>query len=456
MIIEGRNMDEMDITPVVLTIAGSDSGGGAGIEADIKTFGSLYVHGTCAITSVTSQNTTGVKSAYDLPPSVVSDQIEAVCADMDIRWAKSGMLSSADIVRAVAKSVKEYGLHIIVDPVMAAEAGGDLLKEDAVSVLKEELLPLSYATTPNISEAQVLSGITINSREDAKEAAKAIAALGVKNVVITGGHSDAVDLVYESESDLFAEVPGRFIEGGTHGSGCTYSSALTAYLARGYSIVDAAIAAKEFVEYGILLSRNIGKGVSPVNQMGYLQMMATKDEVLANTEKAIQMLEDSPNFAKLVAEVGCNIAMALPHARKVSDVAAVNGRIVRLQGRPKVVGCVSFGASSHVARIVLAAMEFDQEIRASVNISYSGNVLAICEDMGLTMSSFSRAEEPEHTHTMDWGVTYAIDSYGRVPAIISDAGGVGKEPMVRVLGRDAIEVASIALEIADRLAVLEA
>ncbi|MDR6222563.1 bifunctional hydroxymethylpyrimidine kinase/phosphomethylpyrimidine kinase [Methanococcoides alaskense] len=451
MIREGLKMDEMGIIPVVLTIAGSDSGGGAGIEADIKTLSSLYVHGACAITSVTSQNTTGVQSAYGVPPTVVSDQMDAVCTDMDVRWAKTGMLSSADIVRAVADRVKMYGLKIVVDPVMAAEAGGVLLEQDAVSILKDELLPISYAVTPNIIEAEILSGMSITTREDAMEAAKAIASLGLKAVIITGGHSDGVDLVYDSVTDEFTEVSGKLIEGGTHGSGCTYSSALTAYLARGYSLQDAAIGAKEFVEYGILLSKNIGKGVGPVNQMGYLHTMAAKESVLRNAEEAVRMLEDDVNFASLVAEVGCNIAMAIPHAREVKDVAAVNGRIVKLQGKPKVVGCVSMGASSHVARIVLAAMEFDPSMRAAVNIYYSKNVLAICEDMGLTISSFSRQEEPEDTHTMDWGVTYAIDSYGRVPVIIYDEGGVGKEPMVRVLGRDAVEVAGIALEIAARL-----
>ena len=209
------------------------------------------------------------------------------------------------------------------------------------------------------------------------------------------------------------------------------------------------------MEYGILTGKKVGHGVGPVNQMGYVQMMMAKEEVLANTKEAVDMLAQSKEFSLLVAEVGCNIAMALPHARKVCEVAGVNGRIVRLKNRPKVVGCVDFGASSHVARIVLAAMEFDPSIRASVNIRYSGNVLAICEDMGLTMSSFSRLDEPENTHTMDWGVTYAIDSYGRVPAIISDAGGMGKEPMVRILGRDAVEVASIAIEIAERLSKLQ-
>ena len=215
---EGMTMENTDIIPVVLTIAGSDSGGGAGIEADIKTFGSLYVHGTCAITSVTSQNTTGVQGAYDLPPEVVCEQIRSVCSDMDIRWAKTGMLSSAEITSSVAKCVKENTLSLVIDPVMAAEAGGELLKKDALSTLKEELVPLSYVITPNIAEAEALSGIKIEGEGDAIKAAKAIASMGAKNVIITGGHLDATDLVYIPDEDMLTKIHGKFMEGGTHGT----------------------------------------------------------------------------------------------------------------------------------------------------------------------------------------------------------------------------------------------
>ena len=139
-------------TPIVMTIAGSDSGGGAGIAADLKTFAALGVHGTCAITSVTAQNTTGVLETFDLAPEAVASQIEAVCTDMEVKWAKIGMLSSSDIIREVAKEVRKYGLSLVLDPVMAAEAGGDLLRKK-LSVLIEELLPLCKVVTPNAPEA---------------------------------------------------------------------------------------------------------------------------------------------------------------------------------------------------------------------------------------------------------------------------------------------------------------
>lgn len=439
----------MSKVPVILTIAGSDSGGGAGIEADIKTIASLGLHPACAITSVTSQNTTGVLSAYDIPCDVIRSQADAVCTDMSIKWAKSGMLSSSEIISAVTGIVKDYNLKLVVDPVMAAEAGGDLLRKDAVSALRDELLPVSYAVTPNINEANVLSGMQISTVEDAKEAAKIISRTGVRFVIVTGGHLDATDIIYDSEKDTFSLIPGEFVKGGTHGSGCTYSSALASHLAQGYSIDEAAKMAKDFVVEAIKGSVPIGGGVGPVNQLSGLLNNAEMYAVLENVKEAVGILHRCKHFAAMIPEVGCNIAMALSGAISVSDVAAVTGRIVRVKGTPRVVGDVEFGASSHVARIILAAMKYDSISRAAVNIRYSEDIVGICRELGLEISSFSREEEPEHTHTMDWGTTYSIESYGSVPDIIYDKGGIGKEPMIRVLGHSAIEVAETAVKIAE-------
>jgi len=263
-------------TPVVLTIAGSDSGGGAGIEADIKTIASHNLHGTVAVTSVTSQNTTGVLSAFDLPTEVIANQIDAVCIDMDVKWAKSGMLSTSEIVTTVAAMVKKYGLKLVVDPVMAAEAGGDLLKKEAISALKEELLPISQVVTPNISEATALSGVKIETIEAAKKAAIIIAETGVKNVIVTGGHLDVSDIVYQSDTGKFTTIPGDFVKGGTHGTGCTYSASLASYLACGETIEDAAKEAKNFVVYAIKGSQAVGKGIGPVNPLAKLHLEGIK------------------------------------------------------------------------------------------------------------------------------------------------------------------------------------
>ncbi|RXA20800.1 bifunctional hydroxymethylpyrimidine kinase/phosphomethylpyrimidine kinase [Methanosarcina sp. MSH10X1] len=438
-------------TPVVMTIAGSDSGGGAGIAADLKTFAALGVHGTCAITSVTAQNTTGVLETFDLAPEAVASQIEAVCSDMEVRWAKTGMLASSEIIREVAKEVRKHGLFLVVDPVMAAEAGGDLLRKEALSVLTEELLPFCRVTTPNASEAGALAGIAVKTSEDAERAARKIADLGVEAVIVTGGHLDATDLLYEAASDTFTRVRGTFVKGGTHGSGCTYSAALTAFLATGESLEGAARKAKEFVKQAILKSRPAGRGVSPVNQLGVILEKKERYLVLRELKEAVSILEDSPDFPELIPEVGCNLAMAIPEADNYQDVAAVEGRIVRKRGRTVPVGCVDFGASRHVAGIILSALRYKPEIKAAINVRYSEKVLAASREMKLGISFFDRAEEPENTGTMDWGTAEAIRKYGGVPKIIYDKSGSGKEPMIYLLGAGAVEVATLAVELAEKI-----
>jgi hydroxymethylpyrimidine kinase/phosphomethylpyrimidine kinase len=253
---------------IAMTIAGSDSGGGAGIQADIKTFQALGVHGTCAITALTSQNTTGVQSVYDVPPAVIASQIDSIMADFPVRYAKTGMLSRSETVRLVAEKVRQYGLRVIVDPVMAAEAGGRLLNPDAVEALAKVLLPLAEATTPNVYEASVLSGVEVKDMESAKEACRKIHGLGVRYVVLTGGHFGGTDILYDGNK--FTIFEGPLVKGGTHGTGCTYAAALTAYLARCEAIEDACDRAKRFVKEAVLSSMDVGHGVHPVNPGGCL------------------------------------------------------------------------------------------------------------------------------------------------------------------------------------------
>lgn len=436
-------------------MAGSDSGGGAGIEADIKTIASLGLHTTCAITSVTSQNTTGVLSAYDIPCEVIRNQIDAVCEDMNIIWAKSGMLSSSDIISTVAEMVTKYELKLVVDPVMAAEAGGDLLRKDAIATLKQKLLPVSEVVTPNINEANILSGMQITNIEEAKKAAKLISQTGVKIVIVTGGHLDASDIIYNSETDSYTIFPGTFVKGGTHGSGCTYSAALAASLAQGYKIDEAAKKAKDFVVEAIKGSVPVGSGVGPVNQLAYVLKNSERYTVLQDLKKGVDALILSKYFAKLIPEAGCNIAMALPSAASSSEVAAVTGRIVKLKGSSEVVGEIDFGASSHVARTILTAMKHNPRSRACMNIRYSQKLVDICRRLDLSVSSFAREDEPADTQAIDRGTSQAINKYGAVPDIIYDKGAIGKEAMIRIMGQTATEIANKAVKIAEIYAFQE-
>jgi hydroxymethylpyrimidine kinase/phosphomethylpyrimidine kinase len=428
----------------VLTIAGVDSGGGAGIAADLKTFAALGVHGTCVITSVTAQNTRGVLDSFDIPVEFIKEQFEAVVSDIRIDYVKTGMLSSPDIVRAVASLVKKHKLPLVIDPVMAAEAGGKLLMDEAVAVLIEELFPLASVITPNIFEAERLSGLKIMDLKGAEKAARKIHELGAKAVIVTGGHLKGTDVLFAD--DVFTLIEGKLLKGGTHGSGCTHSAAITAELARGTPLIEAARNAKKFVEYAITEGEKIGSGAAPVNQLGHTMAESERYKVLKNVEEAVGQIE-TKMAAELIPEVGCNIAMGIANASQVSDVAAVSGRIVRLKSSPHAVGCVAFGASSHIARIVLTAMRFDGSIKAAMNIRYSKEALEACKELGFRMASFSREEEPEGVSTMEWGVAEVIKKVGRVPDVIYDKGDVGKEAMIRLLGKDAIEVAGRAIDI---------
>ncbi|MHB8117295.1 MAG: bifunctional hydroxymethylpyrimidine kinase/phosphomethylpyrimidine kinase [Methanothrix sp.] len=250
--------------PVVLTIGGSDSGGGAGIQADLKTFCVLGMHGTCAVTAITAQNTMGVQRIYGLGHDVVTAQLKSITNDFSIAFAKTGMLHSAEIVIAVADHLRMTDIPFVLDPVIEAEAGGRLLRPEAVEALKAHLIPLARVVTPNIFEAQALTGIEVRDRDSANQAAQKILQLGPKAVIVKGGHLDCTDLLVAGEEVIL--LPGERVKGENHGVGCTYSAALTSFLALGCSLKEAARQAKRFAERALLGSMRVGKGVGPVNQ----------------------------------------------------------------------------------------------------------------------------------------------------------------------------------------------
>jgi len=255
--------------PIALTIAGSDSGGGAGIQADLKTFAALGVHGTSAITAITAQNTVDVTDVFELPPRLVRAQIDAVVSDLGVDAAKTGMLSSAEIIEAVAAAVEAHAItKLVVDPVMVAKGGARLLRDDAVGALRSRLLPLAAVLTPNIPEAEVLLGHPVRSLDERREAARELLALGPRAVVVKGGHAEgaAVD-VYWDGSELVELIADRIETANTHGSGCVFSAAIAARLAAGRQAVDAVRDAKQFITNAIEFSLELGHGHGPVNPM---------------------------------------------------------------------------------------------------------------------------------------------------------------------------------------------
>lgn len=253
---------------VALTIAGSDSGAGAGIQADLKTFASLGVYGTSAITAITAQNTVGVKSVQELPAQMVKDQIEAVFNDFEVEAAKTGMLANSEIIEAVAECIKKFKLkNLVVDPVMVAKSGDHLLKPEAINDLKNKIFPLALVVTPNLKEAEVLADMKISSVEDMKKSAEKILNLGPRAVVVKGGHLEGkpIDVFYDGENFQELTTP-RVMTTNNHGSGCTFSAAICGFLTLGLDLYSAVVSAKEYITQALKASYQVGHGHGPVNQ----------------------------------------------------------------------------------------------------------------------------------------------------------------------------------------------
>ena len=261
-----------------LTIAGSDSGGGAGLQADLKTFAALGVYGMSAVTAITAQNTVGVQGVIELPADFVGLQIDSVVTDIGVDAVKTGMLANADIIAVVAEKAREYNFpNFVIDPVMVAKSGDPLLREDARQALIEQLIPLAKVLTPNLHEARVLTGMEIESLEDMRRAARAIHELGAQNVVIKGGHlpssDESVDVLYDGRDFIEFAAP-RIETENTHGTGCTFASAIAAELAKGKTVPEAVRAAKEFITMAIRNSLDIGHGHGPTNHFAALYQKA--------------------------------------------------------------------------------------------------------------------------------------------------------------------------------------
>lgn len=250
-----------------LTIAGSDSGGGAGIQADLKTFSALGVYGMSAITAITAQNTQGVYDVVELPVESVLAQIDAVFTDLPVHAVKVGMVSNAKIIKGIATALQKYPVeHLVIDPVMISKSGCHLLKPEAQDALIKDLIPLANLLTPNLPEASALVGRPITNLDEMRRAAKEIIEMGCKTVLIKGGHLDGepIDLLYDGETEsLFKEE--RIDSKNTHGTGCTYSSAIAAHLAKGYSLSEAVAQSKEYITGAIRHTVPLGHGSGPIH-----------------------------------------------------------------------------------------------------------------------------------------------------------------------------------------------
>lgn len=444
--------------PIAITIAGSDSGGGAGIQADLKTFAALGVHGTVALTSVTAQNTYEVRAIHDIPPHVVYEQIIAIAIDMGIDAGKTGMLSNAEIIETVARAVDDIGFPLVVDPVMIAKSGAKLLRDDAIDTLIKKLLPLAKIVTPNAPEASRISGVEVKDLDSAKKAAKKIVdETGVEAAIVKGGHltsSTAVDVMYWN-NQFYTFESERVLDGCTHGTGCSFSAAIAAELAKGANVYDAVREAKKFITTAISYGLKIGRGHCPVNPMAWLYIPAYKHMVIEELERAICVLMDSSKkIIEYMPEVGMNIVMSLPpeYTRSINDVAGVKGRIIKYGETLLRTGPVEFGVSKHLARLVIELQRIYPEIRSALNIKYDEKIIDKARVKGYKVVFIDRRMEPDDIRriegaTMKWIANEVSKITTSPPDIIYDIGDIGREAMIRIIGRNALEVVNKLLNI---------
>lgn len=440
---------------VVLAIAGSDPSAGAGIQADLKSFSFLGLHGVTVITCITSQNTQTVRKIHKLPIEIIESQIDTIFEDFKISAVKTGMLFDGEIIKLVSKKILQYNLKPIVDPVMVSTSGKSLSNSKSIfNDFKEYLLPNALIVTANIPEAIELSGTEINSIDDVKNSCKKISTFGPEYVLIKGGHlknKNCTDILYDRKNFYDFTLP-RISNKKAHGSGCTLSALITGLIALNETPIQAVKKAKFVVWDMIKKGYAPAKGSDVLNHSISIKVPPKLEsdnyykvwfELKNSVYKLINILPSD-----FIPEVGVNFAYAPKNATKLKDICAIDGRIVLNHSKISVCGNINFGVSKHVSAIVLAVMSIDKNYRSAMNIKFSEKNLKLCKKSGLKIGSFDRTFEPKTSDsTMEWGTKKAIKKLGFIPDIIYDLGGVGKEPMIRIIGKNPDEVISKIIKI---------
>ena len=431
---------------VALSIAGSDSGAGAGIQADLKTFSALGVYGCTAITAITAQNTREVTSIFGLPDDIIREQIRSIMSDIPPDAIKIGMVHRKEIIQSIYDSLMHTKIPIVLDPIFAAGSGSKLLLDNAFESFVSELVPIATLITPNLMEAEKLAGVKIKSEGDAIEAARKIKKLGVENVIIKGGHSNTnnvIDILLHRNKRVYKLANTRIAVKESHGSGCNFSASITALLARGFQIVDACKIANQYVHKSIGNALKLGKGLVVTNPISDLYVDACRYHVLKELQQATIEIEAMNGIAELLPETQSNIAYALPDAVDTSQIAGVKGRIVRIGKIARPVSNIEFGASRHVASAVLAYMAINRSMRCAMNIRYDKKLLKIAKRL-FEISEYQRITEPmslkkKEGETILWGIKTALLS-NPAAEIIYHKGEVGKEPMIMIFGTEPNDV----------------
>ena len=419
----------------VLSIAGSDPSSGAGIQGDLKTYSALGVYGLTVVTAITSQNTLKFSNVEEISAGIIKDQLESVLSDFKIDAIKIGMVYSSSAIRAIYSKLKGKKIPMVLDPVFKSTTGGVLLQTDALPDFKRMLVPLAFVITPNIMEAERLTGMRIRTRNDVRRAAVQIQQMGAKNVVIKGGHLNGKTVTdFVLEGTRFYSFSGKRTLRTNHGGGCSFSASLAVSLAKGRNLSDSVKFAKEFTMKSIKNSQKVGKGI-------FIVKADNVDKIEKDLANAITDFSNIKNVYKLIPECQTNFVFSKPNPRSLGDVLGVSGRIVKTGEAVTVAGSLRYGGSKHVASAVLEMNKKFPNTRSALNVKYDTRLIRKGIAKRFSVLSYDRIVEPLKTktkegYTISWGIRNAIKNAKRPPDLIFHKGDVGKEPMILLFGKE--------------------
>ncbi len=436
-----------------LIIAGYDPTGSAGVVLDSTTMRILGVYPITVITVLTIQTPDRIILVRRLESSYVKETLDKMLSSFNVDVVKIGVLGDVEIANVVADKLSGLDCPIVLDPVIRAGDGTLLTDPRTLKVIEDKIIPRSTIITPNIHEAEILAEMEIKNVNDMKTAAETIAKkYGIEHILIKGGHLEGedeyvTDVLYDRGT--FIVLTSRKVKTkDVHGTGCILSSAIAAYLAHGVDIVTAVKESKKIVEYAIEYSIDLGYGRNLANIYSYVEIQLERFRVIEKLKQAIDMLRQSSEYViDLIPEVRSNLVYALPpeYVRGLEDVAGIPGRITVVDGKITCFSEPKFGASWHIGRAVLTYMKYFPEYRSCMNIRYSKEIIEIARSLGMRISLFDRREEPEEVRNVEgrsipWGIERALKRLKEPPDIIYDEGAWGKEPQIRVFGKDPIDV----------------
>jgi hydroxymethylpyrimidine/phosphomethylpyrimidine kinase len=432
-----------------LTIAGSDSSGGAGIQADLKTFSALGIYATTVITVLTAQYTKTVSDVHIPPSKFFLNQLLTTIEDIKPDIIKIGVLYDDSIIKIVHDVLYHRKIPIVLDPILISGTGIKLLKDSSIEYLKKKIIPLSFIITPNLKEAEILTGSNIFSEKEMIEAAYKIMSLGTSNVIIKGGHDinkkqQVLDVLLEKENNHVTKLYNDRLDiAETHGTGCNFSSSLASFMAKGYGVKESFFLANEYVKEGLINAIKVGKGVAVTNPLTDLYTNSSKYKVLTSLYDSVKTLEELDDFHLLIPETKTNFVYSIENPQGIFDVAGIVGRITNMGNKIRGPNVVEFGASSHVSNAVISAHQFNHLIRSAINIKNNKQILDVCKS-NFIWSSYSRNEENSENRdkdglTVSWGIKNALQKLNNAEIVFHD-GDYGKEPMIIIFGKKPSEI----------------